>query len=91
MLAHHGPTCAARRLALYDALPEGWTRSSAGEHLVDIEGVTGSIPVASTIFPARFFEVDVEAIASVPGFSAPDQFIRLQDRQSRRSLGGHVS
>ena len=25
------------------------TRSSAGEHLVDIEGVTGSIPVASTI------------------------------------------
>ena len=25
-------------------------RSSAGEHLVDIEGVTGSIPVASTIF-----------------------------------------
>ena len=24
-------------------------RSSAGEHLVDIEGVTGSIPVASTI------------------------------------------
>jgi hypothetical protein len=26
-----------------------WTRSSAGEHLVDIEGVTGSIPVVSTI------------------------------------------
>ena len=24
-------------------------RSSAGEHLVDIEGVTGSIPVAPTI------------------------------------------
>ena len=26
----------------------GWARSSAGEHLVDIEGVTGSMPVVST-------------------------------------------
>ena len=29
-------------------------RSSAGEHLVHTEGVTGSIPVASTIFPRKF-------------------------------------
>ena len=27
----------------------GWARSSAGEHYVDIVGVTGSIPVAPTI------------------------------------------
>ena len=27
-----------------------WARSSAGEHYVDIVGVTGSIPVAPTIF-----------------------------------------
>ena len=25
-----------------------WARSSAGEHFVDIEGVTGSIPVVPT-------------------------------------------
>src|SRR5690606_26585967 len=29
-----------------------WARSSAGEHYVDIVGVTGSIPVAPTIFQA---------------------------------------
>ena len=28
----------------------GWAYSSAGEHFVDIEGVTGSIPVTPTIF-----------------------------------------
>ena len=33
------------------AFPKVRTCSSAGEHLVDIEGVTGSIPVASTISP----------------------------------------
>jgi hypothetical protein len=27
-----------------------WGCSSAGEHFVDIEGVTGSIPVTPTIF-----------------------------------------
>src|SRR5262245_54508609 len=37
-------------------LPDGparraWARSSAGEHIVDIDGVTGSIPVAPTILP----------------------------------------
>ena len=30
-----------------------WARSSAGEHYVDIVGVTGSIPVAPTILKAR--------------------------------------
>ena len=30
----------------------GWACSSAGEHYVDIVGVTGSIPVAPTIFEA---------------------------------------
>ena len=29
--------------------PDGWAISSAGEHFVDIEGVTGSIPVSPTI------------------------------------------
>src|SRR6185503_3481492 len=39
--------------SVYPRLPETtvWTCSSAGEHLVDIEGVTGSIPVTSTISP----------------------------------------
>ena len=32
---------------------KGMRRSSAGEHLVDIEGVTGSIPVAPTIQSPR--------------------------------------
>ena len=30
-------------------LPTEWACSSVGEHLVDIEGVTGSIPVVPTI------------------------------------------
>ena len=43
-----------RRDRYMPALPPGlylglWTRSSAVEHYVDIVGVTGSIPVASTI------------------------------------------
>jgi hypothetical protein len=33
----------------------GWARSSAGEHYVDIVGVTGSIPVAPTILKASKF------------------------------------
>ena len=31
-----------------------WGCSSAGEHFVDIEGVTGSIPVTPTISSKRF-------------------------------------
>ena len=48
----HGRACAAAASSVYPRLPETTvrTRSSAGEHLVDIEGVTGSIPVASTSF-----------------------------------------
>jgi hypothetical protein len=36
-------------------------RSSAGEHLVDIEGVTGSIPVAPTIQSSRTAETVIRA------------------------------
>ena len=43
-----------------------WGCSSAGEHFVDIEGVTGSIPVTPTIFSKRFlkqhFSFDAEVI-----------------------------
>ena len=67
------------------------TRSSAGEHLVDIEGVTGSIPVASTTQSPRFFEVDVEAIASDPKFSDLRQVIALQDRKNLPGLRRPVS
>jgi hypothetical protein len=40
---------------IYERHPSGSlrARSSAGEHLVDIEGVTGSIPVAPTIQSAQ--------------------------------------
>ncbi len=45
--------CLSRGISLHPALPP-WplvrARSSAGEHYVDIVGVTGSIPVAPTIF-----------------------------------------
>jgi hypothetical protein len=33
----------------HHAMPHKWGCSSAGEHFVDIEGVTGSIPVTPTI------------------------------------------
>ena len=36
-----------------------WGCSSAGEHFVDIEGVTGSIPVTPTIFSKRFLKQSV--------------------------------
>src|SRR5690606_3429571 len=38
-----------------------WTRSSAGEHLVHTEGVTGSIPVASTTF-LEYFHAHASAL-----------------------------
>jgi hypothetical protein len=58
--AWEGASCASLRQSachseptgLCPRLPERWMRSSAGEHLVHTEGVTGSIPVASTI-PVR--------------------------------------
>ena len=52
-----------------------WGCSSAGEHFVDIEGVTGSIPVTPTISSKRFlkqrvsFDADVAAFASSKSFS----------------------
>ena len=36
-----------------------WAYSSAGEHFVDIEGVTGSIPVTPTISLKRFLKQSV--------------------------------
>ena len=46
-------------------------RSSAGEHLVDIEGVTGSIPVAPTTQSFRTKVLRVESGQAVfAGFSA---------------------
>ena len=35
-----------------------WGCSSAGEHFVDIEGVTGSIPVTPTIFLQEIFAAE---------------------------------
>ena len=46
------PRSSNRRVSLVLVFGLGqWARSSAGEHLVDIEGVTGSIPVVPTILP----------------------------------------
>ena len=50
------------------ALADGWAYSSAGEHFVDIEGVTGSIPVTPTIHsaPADPRQTATETQASGP-------------------------
>ena len=48
------PASLYTRLAVTATLREKWARSSAGEHYVDIVGVTGSIPVAPTIPQACF-------------------------------------
>jgi hypothetical protein len=37
----------------------GWARSSAGEHCLDMAGVTGSIPVAPTIQTGDFNDYPV--------------------------------
>ena len=44
-----------------------WGCSSAGEHFVDIEGVTGSIPVTPTISYKRFFKQRLNFDAEVAG------------------------
>ena len=44
-----------------------WGCSSAGEHFVDIEGVTGSIPVTHTIFSKRFLRQRLSFAAEVAG------------------------
>src|SRR5450432_401143 len=74
-------------------------RSSAGEHLVDIEGVTGSIPVAPTIFcktlnlsigPTQAMLVVVSRVCAAsesrqpPGLDFPDQ---LHDRLRKPVAG----
>ena len=67
-------SCGGRELRVIDAaLPRTDTsvgaqqtrrmRSSAGEHLVDIEGVTGSIPVTSTILlTSRFHALAAQTL-----------------------------
>ena len=49
-----------------------WGCSSAGEHFVDIEGVTGSIPVTPTIFSMIFLKqrVSFDAEVACPTASA---------------------
>src|ERR1019366_1507982 len=49
-------------------------RSSAGEHLVDIEGVTGSIPVAPTIQSSRTAETVVDRKEAVSAGILPPIF-----------------
>lgn len=49
----------------------GWARSSAGEHYVDIVGVTGSIPVAPTIRPSEKIETFA---AELDGCEVPVRF-----------------
>ena len=44
-----------------------WGCSSAGEHFVDIEGVTGSIPVTPTISSKRFLKQRFSSDAEVAG------------------------
>ena len=44
-----------------------WGCSSAGEHFVDIEGVTGSIPVTPTISSRRFLKQRLSFDAEVAG------------------------
>ena len=44
-----------------------WGCSSAGEHFVDIEGVTGSIPVTPTIFSKRFLKQRLSIDAEFAG------------------------
>ena len=44
-----------------------WGCSSAGEHFVDIEGVTGSIPVTPTISSKRSLKQRVSFDAEVAG------------------------
>jgi hypothetical protein len=39
-----------------------WSHSSAGEHYVDIVGVTGSIPVATTIIYRLFADLIIAAL-----------------------------
>ena len=55
-------TCQAVPMPLTGAFP--WTRSSVVEHCVDIAGVAGSIPAASTIYPKVDFTQLVAPIAA---------------------------
>ena len=57
-------------------------RSSAGEHLVDIEGVTGSIPVASTIPFNNLAHRSLRALAG----NWPETLLCDADRQGQAAL-----
>ncbi len=46
-----------RRTDFTVSFAKRWACSSAGEHYVDIVGVTGSIPVTPTIFSSDIFDV----------------------------------
>src|SRR6516165_987355 len=68
-----------RRFATCLASPGGLVvmrraRSSAGEHYVDIVGVTGSIPVAPTITPLRTKENSITALADRECSDNPQAF-----------------
>ena len=81
--------CASAAPPLYRRLPlperePGRTRSSAGEHLVDIEGVTGSIPVASTIF-LHIPTGSSRSIASPRGYLPELALAQMTGRSNKRS------
>ena len=54
-----------------------WGCSSAGEHFVDIEGVTGSIPVTPTIFSKISLKQRVSFDAEVAGPKASEGLFQL--------------
>jgi hypothetical protein len=54
-----------------------WGCSSAGEHFVDIEGVTGSIPVTPTISSKRFLKQRLSFDAEVAGPGATAGLFQL--------------
>lgn len=69
------------------ALSDGWAYSSAGEHFVDIEGVTGSIPVTPTIHSALAEPRHVATATEASGPLAPLKLERaMKVKNSLRSL-----
>jgi len=49
------------------AVAERWVYSSAGEHYLDMVGVTGSIPVTPTISTKALSSLDFKGSATAPG------------------------
>ena len=56
-------------MALLKGIEMVWGCSSAGEHFVDIEGVTGSIPVTPTIFLLKLVNEFGHNMAAIPSAS----------------------